>query len=207
MKEGSTTESVSNTDLDTMGEGEDQLSSGTETALPLDVIFDLLANERRRRVVRYLLAESESTTLGELAEHIAAIENDKPQSALSSTERKRVYISLYQGHLPKLDDAGAIEFDENRKTVEVGSTLDQLASYLPADESPTHDGQGSVEYHLAIPPVIGGIFIVQSYFFPNAWLSGLLIGIFLVSTASVSLNRIYRRRKSDSSEDSETDQN
>lgn len=101
------------------------------TEIPLDVVFDLLSNERRRHVLRYLHVESPSTTLGALAEYIAAIENDKPESALSSTERKRVYISLYQSHLPKMSSADVIDFDVDRKTVELADNAEYLMRFLP----------------------------------------------------------------------------
>jgi hypothetical protein len=63
--------------------------------LPKDVVFGLLSNDRRRWVLRCLAEGSGETTLSDLAEQLASIENDKPVGALSSTERKRVYICLY----------------------------------------------------------------------------------------------------------------
>lgn len=52
-------------------------------------------NERRQHVLSYLLiTDDEPVQLGHLAEHIAAIENDKPIKALDSQERKRVYVAL-----------------------------------------------------------------------------------------------------------------
>ncbi|MFB6358651.1 MAG: hypothetical protein ABEJ96_06540, partial [Thiohalorhabdaceae bacterium] len=60
------------------------------------------------------IRDARRAELGDLAEHIASIENDKPEVALSSTERKRVYVALYQCHLPKMDDIGVIDFDEDR---------------------------------------------------------------------------------------------
>jgi len=41
-----------------------------------------------------LITDDEPVQLGHLAEHIAAIENDKPIKALDSQERKRVYVAL-----------------------------------------------------------------------------------------------------------------
>lgn len=110
--------------------------------IPLDVVFDILSNERRRHVLRYLHTESPSTTLGDLAEYIAAIENDKPESALSSTERKRVYISLYQSHLPKMDTADVIDFDVDRKTVELADNASYLAQFLPEEVGPSSEEGG-----------------------------------------------------------------
>lgn len=94
------------------------------------MVFDVLSNERRRRTLAKLCVEPE-TTLRDLAEHLASIENNKPTSALSSSERKRVYIALYQCHLPKLDDADIITFDYDRKTIERGSNFGQVTGYFP----------------------------------------------------------------------------
>jgi len=95
----------------------------------LDRIFAILRNHRRRLVLAYL-REHDSTTQGDLARHVAAVENDIPESAVSSTQRKRVYVSLYQAHLPKLDDFGAISFDRDRGTIERTPGTDELLRYL-----------------------------------------------------------------------------
>lgn len=99
----------------------------------LDVVFDVLQNRRRRLVLSALSDPDGPTSLGDLAEHIAAIENDKPRSALDSQERKRVYVGLYQSHLPKMDEAGAIRFDDDRGTVEPGPHIDVFRGYLDRD--------------------------------------------------------------------------
>jgi len=95
----------------------------------LDRTFALLQNRRRRRVLTYL-RDNESTTQGELARHIAAVENGVPEDAVTSTQRKRVYVSLYQAHLPKLDEFGAVSFDQDRGTVERGPRTEELLRYL-----------------------------------------------------------------------------
>jgi len=119
-------------------------SESKSSDIPLDVVFDLLSNSRRRHVLRYLLTESASTTLGDLAEYIAGIENDKPEQALSSAERKRVYISLYQSHLPKMDEAGVISFENDRKTVELTENAGAVTRFLPENtgNEPTEPNQG-----------------------------------------------------------------
>ncbi len=100
--------------------------------LSLDEIFELLKNERRREVIRYLLEDVDGhATLSELAEHIAALENEIAINQLSSDQRKRVYIGLYQCHLPKMDEMGTIDFDKNRGTIEINhSSVSQLLPYL-----------------------------------------------------------------------------
>jgi hypothetical protein len=99
--------------------------------LSLSTTFELLKNRRRRETISYLLEHDGTSTLSDLAEHIAALENGIEVVELSSDQRKRVYIGLYQCHLPKLDKAGVIDFDKNRGTVVLRETVaDQLVPYL-----------------------------------------------------------------------------
>jgi hypothetical protein len=105
-------------------------AAATRSVPSLDVVFDVLQNRRRRLVLEALAERDGATTLGELAEHIAGIENDKPPEALDSQERKRVYVGLYQSHLPKMDDAGAIRFDGDRGSVERGPHIEEFRQYL-----------------------------------------------------------------------------
>ncbi len=119
------TESASNTA---------ETETPTAEPLSLDLVFEVLKNERRRRVLKYLAENPGTASLSDLAEHIAAIENDKPETALSSQERKRVYVGLYQCHLPKMDDTDVIEFDGDRGTITIGENAEQLYPFLEADD-------------------------------------------------------------------------
>lgn len=95
-----------------------------------DAVFGLLKNQRRRDTLRFLNEHGGTSTLSELAEHIAAKENDIEVRQLSSDQRKRVYIGLYQCHLPKLDSADVIDFDKNRGDVELRPAASQLVPYI-----------------------------------------------------------------------------
>jgi hypothetical protein len=98
-----------------------------ETELDRDRVFALLKNPRRRAVLVQLRA---TTTLSDLADQIAAEENDTTPEQLSSSERKRVYISLYQNHLPKLAEFGAIDYDQSRGDVSRCKRGRRLQRYL-----------------------------------------------------------------------------
>lgn len=89
----------------------------SDEELSLDELFDLLRNRRRRDILSYLDASDGTVTLDELAEAIAADENGIEPEQLSSQQRKRVYISLYQNHLPKMDELGLIEYEKSRGIV------------------------------------------------------------------------------------------
>lgn len=68
--------------------------------------------------------------LGNLAEQIAAWENDISTAELTSAQRKRVYTALQQFHLRKLAATGFIEYDSREGTVSLTEAADSLDVYL-----------------------------------------------------------------------------
>nr|WP_276277347.1 hypothetical protein [Halomicroarcula sp. SYNS111] len=103
----------------------------------LDLIFEILKNSRRREVIKYLRERDERVSLSDLAEHVAAVENGITTAELSSSQRKRVYVGLYQCHLPKMDDIGVVEFNQNRGHVELTDEAVHFEKYLDhADDGP-----------------------------------------------------------------------
>jgi hypothetical protein len=74
----------------------------------LDTVYEVLKNERRRWLLQYLEAANSPVSFRELAKQRASIENDCDIEELSSQKHKRVYIGLYQCHVPKLEDAGLV---------------------------------------------------------------------------------------------------
>ncbi len=102
-------------------------------ALSKDIVFEILKNQRRRDALRYLKENDGEAKLGDMAEFIAAKENGIEIKALSSSQRKRVYIGLYQCHLPKMDSAGIVDFEKNRGDITLLDTAKQLDQYLDGD--------------------------------------------------------------------------
>ncbi|UPW00935.1 hypothetical protein M0R88_02250 [Halorussus gelatinilyticus] len=108
----------------------------SEPELSRDLVFDVLKNRRRRYALHYLRRAEGSVQLSELAEQVAAWENDIEVDAISAAERKRVYTALYQSHLPKLDDAGIVDYNQNRGIVELSDAAEQLDVYLDLESQP-----------------------------------------------------------------------
>ncbi|MFC4542568.1 hypothetical protein ACFO5R_11625 [Halosolutus amylolyticus] len=107
------------------------------TGIDRGEVFTLLSNQRRRYAIHYCKREDEPVELGDLAEHVAAWELDKEVDGLTSAERKRVYTSLQQTHLPTLDRADMVEF--NDRTIELTENVSDLEIYLdvvPEDSIP-----------------------------------------------------------------------
>ena len=136
-------------------------SDGTPE-LDEDDVFHLLQNERRRRVLAYLREhdEGDGIDMREIVEAIAAEEHDTTVQALRSKERQRVYIALYQSHLPKLDDAGVIEYDQRRGWVSRTATTPDVEQYL-SDVTQTADRGETVPRETAIS--VGAVVLLAGY--------------------------------------------
>lgn len=114
----------------------DELSTialaSTSEPLPLDTLFSILSNERRRFTLHTLRNETEPIDRRDLAEIVAGLENGKDREDVTPTERKRVYVSLHQHHLPKLEDADAVVC--NASKVEAGPNAEAIVAHLPGAE-------------------------------------------------------------------------
>ncbi|ARS91804.1 DUF7344 domain-containing protein [Natrarchaeobaculum aegyptiacum] len=171
--------------------------SDEDDGLSKDVIFELLKNRRRREVLSYLLEADETVTLGELAEQIAAWENDTDVNALSSDQRKRVYVALYQTHLPKMDDAGIVEYDQDRGLISLADNADLLMMYLDTD---THKQDRWDRWYAALSVagllVVGGalVGVPPLTILPTLGVAGGVVVAFLVlSIVHVVANRQRER--------------
>ena len=134
-------ESISRQQLSESPPRRSESAGHPESRLSKDTLFAIL--EKRRDALQYLKRNDGGATLSDLAEHIAARENDVDVAALSSDERKRVYIALYQCHLPKMATAGIIDFDKNRGDVALRSEARQLDTYLEEGTETTLGGARS----------------------------------------------------------------
>ena len=104
--------------------------SDLENELTKDEALDLLSNARRRYLLSYLSRHDEAE-LTDLAAAIAAWEGDVPVESITDEDRRRVYISLYQTHLPKLEQAGVVSYDADERIVTLTENADRIAEYLP----------------------------------------------------------------------------
>lgn len=160
----------------------DGLASDAAPALSQEQIFEVLSNQRRRYAFHYLKRTDREVYLRELAERVAAWENEKPESALSSKELKRVKTALHQHHLPKMDENGFVEYDARRETVRLSAQASNLEVYL--DVVPGADVPWSI-YYLGLAtlgvlvvagtslgaPVVGGVQgLSVALFFATAFL-------------------------------------
>ncbi|WP_435179594.1 DUF7344 domain-containing protein [Halorussus sp. AFM4] len=99
--------------------------TGTEPIDDVSAAFDLLRDARRRGVL-YTLKRNGQTSVEELAERIAAWQSAED----GETDPESVEVSLVHAHLPKLADAGVVEYDRDRGTAELADRGDDLDPLL-----------------------------------------------------------------------------
>lgn len=94
-----------------------------------DTILRLLSNERRRRLISFLLErQDERVPVDDVIDYLTREERPDPGPVV---HRERVAIDLHHAHIPILADAGVIEHDPVAETVRYEGP-DVLATLLAA---------------------------------------------------------------------------
>ena len=127
------------------------------TELSRDAIFSMLSNQRRRYVIHYLKQHPERVTIRDLSQQIAAWENGVSVEALTYKQRKRVYTSLHQTHLPKLDDSGVVDYDRDRGIVSLNDRSRELEMYLEVVRS---DDVPWSTYYFGLSVIAGAVVLL-----------------------------------------------
>jgi hypothetical protein len=115
---------------------------------------------------------------------VAAWENDTEPAAVTSAERKRVYTSLQQFHLPKLDRKDVVEYDERAGEVTLSEGAADLDVYLEVV------GQKDVpwsQYYLGLAAVNAALLgLGAAGVWPFVTLSGVGWGVLAVTSFALS---------------------
>jgi hypothetical protein len=148
-------------------------------SLSESVVYEILANSRRRETIRHLTdtVGGRTVSLRELSEAIATDETG--ESPPPRPCRESVYNSLHQTHLPKLAELGIVEYNREARTVSVRNSAREVDQYL-ALLSPSGLTWG--EYYrtlgivslLAVVTSLAEIPLVDSVD-PLLWASGFLV--------------------------------
>lgn len=83
---------------------------------PEDAI-DILASARRRHVINHLHEIDSETSIRDLSQHLAEIED---------ADRKTLHIALYQQHLDKMAEKDVIRYNKRKGEVAPGPYCDVL---------------------------------------------------------------------------------
>lgn len=92
-------------------------SEPADGAADASCIFDILSNARRRTFLILLDSHKQAPAIADMAKDIAEQEHETPADELSDETIEHIHISLYHCHIPKLEDAGIITYDQDRNTV------------------------------------------------------------------------------------------
>ena len=162
-----------------------------ESPLSVSQIHTILSNDRRRLAIEEVKLADEAVSVREVSEKIATYESG--ESPPPRKLRQSVYVSLIQTHLPKLESAGVIAYDEQQKTITEGTEIPRISRHMGIS---AHSGMsfdcsvtcigaclgmlaiamGAVGWAFGVSAVslifwsaslILAIAIIASYFFPN----------------------------------------
>lgn len=129
--------------------------------LSQDEIFDILSNERRRYILFYIKRHGGPVNLMELVRELAAREEDTTPEPVSDQAEKRVYISLYQTHIPRLEEAGFIEYDADSNLLSLGDASSAVGRYIGPSDSQVDDEDGPRWYLYYLAAVaVAGLFLI-----------------------------------------------
>ena len=154
--------------------------------LDRDAIFDVLSNARRRYAIEYLKGHDpgDEIELSDLVDYIAACENDISIPEVDYKQRKRVYSSLRQTHLPKLNECDLIEYDRDRGTIALSDAVSEVQmhlEYVPENDIPW------CYHYLGLAATLGGVVALVGFgFYPFAELSTVAFGGIVTAVFGVS---------------------
>lgn len=93
--------------------GEKRIADGGDR---LGEIFDAMS-VRRRRYVLYYLQEEEVADIDAVATHVVAQEQDISIDEIPDDVISTIRVDLFHNHLPKLQSAALVEYDQRSKVV------------------------------------------------------------------------------------------
>ena len=117
-------------------EAEAEAEPGAE-ALSEATVFEVLSSPRRRYLLYYLRTVGGTAELNECARQIAAWENEIDIESVERQQRKRVYVSLYQSHVPRLAEAGVVAYDADAGVVALADGAETIEGFLADSREPT----------------------------------------------------------------------
>lgn len=101
----------------------DSRSGGTSgTGVPAAALFDVLGNSRRLFIIQYLGRVGTAVKEADVIDQLTAWETETPVADLSTAARELITVLLRHTHLPKLVDAGLVEYTADGARLTLGAT-------------------------------------------------------------------------------------
>ncbi|WP_137285414.1 DUF7344 domain-containing protein [Halorussus salinisoli] len=96
----------------------------------LDTVLDICEHKHRRIVLAALADQHQSLSIDDLVEAIVRHNHHTSPSEAADKVVTRIRTGLHHVHLPKLTEAGFIQYDSERQLVEPTAQLEQAESHL-----------------------------------------------------------------------------
>lgn len=96
--------------------------SGATPSADVDAVFDLLSAAPRRHALYHLRCRSGPVDVTELAGVVAAWGSDATLDSVAPERKREAHLSLLHTHLPRLAEAGAVEYDSDAGRVALAET-------------------------------------------------------------------------------------
>ena len=93
----------------------------------LDTVYSLLADSRRRNVLRYLLTTRQPASIHRVATAVAASEHDVAAEEVTYDQFEDVLLLLKHVHLPMLHDTGVISWNQDNDQISLKPLIDHLS--------------------------------------------------------------------------------
>ncbi|MHC3380141.1 DUF7344 domain-containing protein [Haloarcula sp. H-GB5] len=98
-------------------------------SLPLDDRLSLLSSHYRRYLLYGLSQYTTPVSLAVLTDTVTEFEHGTPAEQYRD-ERLKIYTSLYHNHLPRLVDAGVVQYNQSEDLVDIGPNAPALVPLL-----------------------------------------------------------------------------
>lgn len=93
-------------------------------------LYRALSAAARRRLLWYMLDDTEEVTLDEAARVLAGWEATETGTLSTEADHDDLLVELHHRHLPVLDEAGLVSYDPNEKAVVLESLDESTAERL-----------------------------------------------------------------------------
>lgn len=105
-------------------------SSEQAGALAPETAFELLSHSRRLGLLECLKDHDETLGLTDASEAVASAVEDKPVQEIEADTVKQISMALYHSHIPRLEEHGIVDYDQERDLVRLTDRGHQLAEYM-----------------------------------------------------------------------------
>lgn len=103
-------------------------TNGVNHDIDADDLFDVLSERRRRRIIEEVLQRDDRAAVDDVVETV--VEREMNGHDDREDLRSQVTVSLHHVHLPKLNEAGLIDYDPSVETIGMTDTTPVAEPHL-----------------------------------------------------------------------------